>query len=203
MQKGQVGNVSQLIIAYERIESMRRDEETITPGIPLEEQVDFDEIQRQAQEHVKRQVARARQLLSESRDFLNEARKLKPEERAGKYLKAQERLFNISMGKDENERPYLEPNSQTWPIIREAAMELNRINLLKAEDARQAKDWATARDFLTEYRKNLYQKTNLVENPSEPGRPGLTDKERDKEVKLSDRLNQIRMTKKRMKEMIV
>ena len=182
MQKGQVAAVSQLIAVYQRTEHERRDAETITEGIPLEEQVDFDEIQRQAQEHIKRQVARARQLLSESRDYLNAARKLKPDERAGKYSEAQKRLFSISTD--------LEPNYQTWPIIREAAMELNRINLLKAEDARQAKDWATAREYTAVYRLNLYQKTNLVENPSEPARPGLTEKERDKEVKRSDSLNE-------------
>ena len=172
MQKGQVGSVSQLIADYERTEIMRRDEETITPGIPLEEQIDFDEVQRKAQEHIKRQVARARQLLSESRDYMDKK----------KYSEAEKRLFSV--GTD------LEPNYQTWPIIREAAMELNRINLLKAEDARQIKSWAIAREFTEKYRQNLYQKSNLVANPKEPERPGLTEKERDKEIDRSRRFDE-------------
>ncbi|MFP6855573.1 MAG: hypothetical protein VB980_07295, partial [Opitutales bacterium] len=171
MQKGQVGNVSQLISSYEQIESMRRDEETITPGIPLEELVDLDEELRKTKERMKTQVARARQLLSESRGFM--AKK--------KYSDAEKRLFSISND--------LEPNHQTWPIIREAAMELNRINLLKAEDARELKNWELARDFTETYRQNLYQNRNLVRNDQEPERPGLTDKDLNKEMGRADRFD--------------
>ena len=174
MQKGQVGYLNGLIAEYHQVEETRRNEESNTPGgVPVINDEELDKELIKKREALKNQVQRARQLLAESRGFL--AKK--------KYSEAEKRLFSISND--------LEPNYQTWPLIREAAMEYNRINLLKAEDAREVKDWPLARDFTDKYRQNLYQNRNLIQNPKEPERPGLSDKERDRETKRADRLDEL------------
>ena len=166
-QNGDKELAAQLQLGYERTEAMLRDEETIIPGIPLEEPIELEEIEIKEEERLEQQMARARQLQTESRNFL--AKK--------NYSEAEKRLFSISND--------MEPNRKTWPIIREAAIELNRINLLKAEDARQMKDWSLARMFIEEFQQSFYQSRNLVNNHNEPERSGLTEKERENELALA------------------
>ena len=60
------------------------------------------------------------------------------------YDEAEKILLNISK--------FLEPNTLTWPIILEASLVKNRINLAKADDAREDKDWDKARDLIDDFR---------------------------------------------------
>ena len=52
---------------------------------------------------------------------------------------------------------YLEPNTLTWPIILEASLVKNRINLAKAEDFREKKDWDKANEFLDAFKLGFHQ----------------------------------------------
>ena len=172
MQKGQVASVEHLITIYEQIEIKRRKVETETPGVtPVAKTDEAERKFEQIRERKKRQMELARKTLAEARGHLAKKR----------YVEAEKLLFQISNN--------LEPDYQTWPLIREAAMEYNRINLLKAEDARRLKDWKLARDFTEKFRQNLFQNRNLVSNDNEPERPGLTEREREKELLKSERIN--------------
>ena len=44
-------------------------------------------------------------------------------------------------------RIFLEPSTLTWPLILEASLIKNRINLSKANDAREDKDWEKAQEL--------------------------------------------------------
>ena len=88
---------------------------------------------------------------------------------------------------------YLEPNTLTWPIILEASLVKNRINLAKAEDFREKKDWEKANEFLDAFKLGFHQikiskvtRFPLVD-------PGLKEtrgpKAADKELSLADKLS--------------
>ena len=83
--------------------------------------------------------------------MLSEAKSLIKE---GEYDTAEKILLKIAN--------FLEPNTLTWPIILEASLVKNRINLAKAEDARKEKDWEQANNFLDEFRKGFYQTRTTV-----------------------------------------
>ena len=69
---------------------------------------------------------------------------------------------------------YLEPSTRTWPIILDAAITRNQINLEKAEDARKAKDWELADQYNDAYRTGLLQDRNVMgAGAMDLGRPGL------------------------------
>ena len=56
---------------------------------------------------------------------------------------------------------YLEPNTLTWPIILDASLVKNRINLAKAEDFREKKDWEKANEFLDAFKLGFHQDKNI------------------------------------------
>ena len=68
---------------------------------------------------------------------------------------------------------YLEPNTLTWPIILEASLVKNRINLAKAEDFREKKDWDKANEFLDAFKLGFHQDKNIQGDTLSFGRPGL------------------------------
>ena len=73
--------------------------------------------------------------------------------RKKKYDEAEEVLFKI--------KNFLEPNTRTWPIILEAALMRNRINLNKAEDARLDKDWDLSNQYLDAFRTGFFQDRDI------------------------------------------
>ena len=68
-------------------------------------------------------------------------------------------------------KKFLEPNTRTWPIILEAALMRNRINLNKAEDARLDKDWDLSNQYLDAFRTGFFQDRDIQGDPLSYGRP--------------------------------
>ncbi len=98
----------------------------------------------------------AEKMLAEAKDNIRDK----------EYKKAEEDLVKITN--------YLEPSTRTWPIILNAAITRNQINLEKAEDAIKAKDWKLANYYTDAYRTGLLQDRNIVgAEETNLGRPGL------------------------------
>ena len=80
---------------------------------------------------------------------------------------------------------FLEPSTLTWPLILEASLIKNRINLSKANDAREDKDWEKAQKLLDEFRTGFYSDRNIQGDTLTYGRPGLKSNDGDDAVKES------------------
>lgn len=174
MLKGRVGEVQKLVIEYKSIEDSRRNAETETLGIG--EEIDFDSEIRKAQEKNKEQAELAENMLSDAK------KKIKQKE----YATADELLFKV--------KNFLEPNTLTWPIILEASLLKNRINLAKAEDARKAKDWEEADQYLKAFTRGFSEDRDIQGDSRVFGRPGLKNtrgmKAVEKELGLADELTE-------------
>jgi general secretion pathway protein D len=153
MLKGKVGEVQELVLTYKEIEDARRRVETETLGEVNE--IDFDAEIKMANEKNSQQAKFAA-------DMLEEAKKLIKEK---DYDTAEKILHKIAN--------FLEPNTLTWPIILEASLVRNRINLAKADDSREEKDWDKAQSFIDEFRTGFYQDRNIQGDTLTFGRPGL------------------------------
>ena len=173
MQKGRVGNVQILVLEYQDVEKERRSEEVATLGI--EEGPDFEGEMRKAREKAEQQAELAEKMLAEAKGNIRDK----------EYAKAEQDLVKITN--------YLEPSTRTWPIILDAAITRNQINLEKAEDARKAKDWELANQYTDAYRTGLLQDRNVMgAGEMDLGRPGLESTKGkgsvDNLMKRSDRM---------------
>ena len=177
MLKGKVGEVEDLVSDFENIEQSWRKAETETLGI--EEQTDFDAEMQKAKEKAEEQAELAEELLANARGMI----------RKKKYDEAEEVLFKI--------KNFLEPNTRTWPIILEAALMRNRINLDKAEDARLEKDWDLANQYLDAFRTGFFQDRDIQGDPLSYGRPGLKSTEGEGAIK--DEMNKAQRLEDRLK----
>ena len=162
MLKGKVNEVQELVLEYRDTEESRRSVETETLGISAE--IDFDAEISKAREKNAEQATFAEEMLDEAKD------KIKRRE----YDEAEKILLNISK--------FLEPNTLTWPIILEASLTKNRINLAKANDAREEKDWEKAENLIDEFRTGFYQDRNIQGDTLTYGRPGLKETDGQKAV---------------------
>jgi general secretion pathway protein D len=154
MQKGRVGNVQVLVLEYQDVENERRSEEVATLGI--EEGPDFEGEMQKAREKAEQQAELAEKMLAEAKGNIRDK----------EYGNAEKDLVKITN--------YLEPSTRTWPIILDAAITRNQINLEKAEDARKAKDWELANQYTDAYRTGLLQDRNVMgAGEMDLGRPGL------------------------------
>ena len=162
MLKGKVGEVQELVLTYKNIEDSRRRVETETLGEINE--IDFDAEIRIANEKNAQQAKFAS-------DMLDEAKKLIKDKDYDTSEKILRKIAN-----------FLEPNTLTWPIILEASLVRNRINLAKADDARENKDWDKAQSFIDEFRTGFYQDRNIQGDTLTFGRPGLEKTLGDKAV---------------------
>ena len=173
MQKGRVGNVQALVLEYQDVEKERRSEEVATLGI--EEGPDFEGEMLKAREKAEQQAELAEKMLAEAKGNIRDK----------EYGKAEQDLVKITN--------YLEPSTRTWPIILDAAITRNQINLEKAEDARKAKDWELANQYTDAYRTGLLQDRNVMgAGEMDLGRPGLDSTKGkgsvDNLMKRSDRM---------------
>ena len=173
MLKGKVSEVQDLVVEYKRIEDSRRQAETETLGIGPE--IDYDAEIQKALEKNQEQAKQAEFLLEQSRENIKKKN----------YDEAESDLLKIMN--------YLEPNTLTWPIILEASLVKNRINLAKAEDFREKKDWDKANEFLDAFKLGFHQDKNIQGDTLSFGRPGLKEtrgpKAADKELSLADKLS--------------
>jgi len=163
MLKGKVGQVQELVVKYKQIEDSKRRVETETLGIGNE--IDYDAELRKAEEKNAEQAEFAEDMLQEAKKLIKDR----------EYDSAEKILIKISN--------YLEPSTLTWPIILEASLVKNRINLAKAEDARKIKDWEKAKNFLDEFKSGFYQDRNIQGDTLTFGRPGLKETEGEDAVK--------------------
>jgi len=174
MLKGKVAKVQELTLAYREIEESRRRVETKTLGISAE--IDFDAEILKANEKNKEQAKFAEEMLDESKDLIKKR----------EYDRAEKILLKISN--------FLEPSTLTWPLILEASLIKNRINLSKADDARKDKDWDKAQELLDEFRTGFYSDRNIQGDTLTYGRPGLKETEGEdaveRELGLADTANQ-------------
>ena len=153
MLKGQVGEVQGLVVEYQEVEDARRRAEAETLGI--DEELDFDAEMEKARQKSEEQAELAEEMLAAARGDIKKK----------EYEKADKALFKI--------KNYLEPNTRTWPIILQASLLKNEINLEKAEDARKEKNWDLANQYLDEYRKGFYQDRDIQGDTLSFNRPGL------------------------------
>ena len=122
-----------------------------------------------AKEKVDEQAVLAEEMLAKAKGLI----------RKKEYEEADDTLYKI--------KAFLEPNTKTWPIILDAALLKNRINLEKAEDARAEKDWDLANQYLDAFRTGFYQDRDIQGDPLSYGRPGLKATEGEKAI--DDELN--------------
>jgi general secretion pathway protein D len=177
MLKGKVGTVQELVADYQDVEESRRKAESETLGI--EEQTDFEGEMSKAKEKVEEQAVLAEEMLARAKGMI----------RKKDYEEADKALLKIKL--------FLEPNTRTWPIILDAALLKNRINLDKAEDARSEKDWDLANQYLDAFRTGFYQDRDIQGDPLSYGRPGLKetegekalDQELGKAIRMEDRIS--------------
>ena len=173
MLKGKVSDVQNLVVEYKKIEDNRREAETETLGIGPE--IDYDAEIQKALDKNREQAQQAEFLLEQSRENIKKK----------KYDEAESDLLKIMN--------YLEPNTLTWPIILEASLVKNRINLAKAEDFRDKKDWDKANEFLNAFKLGFKQDKNIQGDTLSFGRPGLKEtrgiKAEEKELSLADKLS--------------
>jgi general secretion pathway protein D len=149
MLKGKVAEVQELTLNYREIEESRRKVETQTLGISAE--IDFDAEIKKANEKNKEQAKFAEEMLRESKDLIKE------------------KEYDLKISN------FLEPSTLTWPLILEASLVKNRINLAKADDAREDKDWEKAKELLDEFRTGFYSDRNIQGDTLTYGRPGLKE----------------------------
>ena len=170
MLKGKVSEVQDLVLEYKKIEDSKRKVETETLGLGME--IDYDAELEKAQVKNKQQAEFADEMLTEAKSLIKKR----------EYDTAEKILLKIAN--------FLEPNTLTWPIILEASLVKNRINLAKAEDARKEKDWEQANIHLDDFKKGFYQDRNIQGDTLTYGRPGLKETEGeealDKELGLAD-----------------
>ena len=166
MLKGKVAEVQELTLIYRETEESRRKVETNTLGVSAE--IDFDAEIRKANQKNKEQAKFAEEMLDESKDLIQKK----------EYDRAEKILLKISN--------FLEPSTLTWPLILEASLIKNRINLSKANDAREDKDWDKAQKLLDEFRTGFYSDRNIQGDTLTYGRPGL--KATDGDDAVSDEL---------------
>jgi general secretion pathway protein D len=162
MLKGKVAEVQELTLNYREIEESRRKVETQTLGVSAE--IDFDAEIKKANEKNKEQAKFAEEMLRESKDLIKDK----------EYDRAEKILLKISN--------FLEPSTLTWPLILEASLVKNRINLAKADDAREDKDWEKAKELLDEFRTGFYSDRNIQGDTLTYGRPGLKETEGEEAV---------------------
>jgi general secretion pathway protein D len=155
MLKGKVAEVQELTLTYKETEESRRKLETNTLGVSAE--IDFDAEIRKANEKNKEQAKFAEEMLDESKELIKKK----------EYERAEKILLKISN--------FLEPSTLTWPLILEASLIKNRINLSKADDAREDKDWDKAKELLDEFRTGFYSDRNIQGDTLTYGRPGLKE----------------------------
>jgi len=171
MLKGKVAEVQELTLNYKDIEESRRKVETQTLGVSAE--IDFDAEIRKANEKNQEQAKFAQEMLNESKDLIKDK----------EYDRAEKILLKISN--------FLEPSTLTWPLILEASLVKNRINLAKADDAREDKDWEKAKGLLDEFRTGFYSDRNIQGDTLTYGRPGLKETEgedaMEEELALADK----------------
>ena len=163
MLKGKVGQVQELVVRYKQIEDSKRRVETETLGIGNE--IDYDAELQKAEEKNAEQAKFADDMLQEAKKLIKER----------EYDSAEKILIKISN--------YLEPNTLTWPIILEASLVKNRINLAKAEDARKVKDWEKAKSLLDEFKSGFYQDRNIQGDTLTFGEPGLKETDGEEAVR--------------------
>ena len=176
MLKGKVGRVQELVVDYQDVEESRRKAESETLGI--EQQTDFEAEMDKAKEKMEEQAVLAEELLAKAKGMI----------RKKEYEEADKSLLKIKL--------FLEPNTRTWPLILDAALLKNRINLDKAEDARSNKDWDLANQYLDAFRTGFYQDRDIQGDPMSFGRPGLKqtegekalDNELEKAKRMEDRI---------------
>ena len=181
MLKGKVAEVQELTLNYRETEESRRKVETQTLGVSAE--IDFDAEIRKANEKNKEQAKFAQEMLDESKELIEER----------EYDRAEKILLKISN--------FLEPSTLTWPLILEASLVKNRINLAKADDAREEKDWEKAQELLDEFRTGFYSDRNIQGDSLTYGRPGLKETQGEdaveQELALADKeLEKIRKDKR-------
>lgn len=167
MLKGQVGDVQGLVAQYQQIEEARRQAESETLGI--EDETDFDGEMEKARQKSEEQAELAEEMLAGARGDI----------RKKEYDKADQTLFKI--------KNFLQPNTRTWPIILQASLLKNEINLEKAEDARNEKNWDLANQYLDAFRTGFYQDRDIQGDTLSFDRPGLkaTDGEKAMEQELN------------------
>lgn len=153
MLKGKVPDVQQLVLDYKKIEESRRNAETETLGEG--DEINFDEEMQKAQAKNIEQAVLAEEMLDDA----------KKEIKNREYTNADGILYKI--------KNFLEPSTMTWPIILEASLLKNRIHLEKAEDARENKDWETAKKHLEDFKTGFYQDRDIQGDTLSFGRPGL------------------------------
>ena len=162
MLKGKVVEVQELTLNYRETEESRRKVETQTLGVSAE--IDFDAEIKKANEKNKEQAKFAEEMLDESKSLI----------KGKEYDRAEKILLKISN--------FLEPSTLTWPLILEASLVKNRINLAKADDAREDKDWEKAKELLDEFRTGFYSDRNIQGDTLTYGRPGLKETEGEEAV---------------------
>jgi general secretion pathway protein D len=162
MLKGQVGEVQGLVAEYQKVEDARRKAEAETLGI--DEEMDFDAEMEKARQKSEEQAELAEEMLAGARGDIKKK----------EYEKADRTLFKI--------KNYLEPNTRSWPIILQASLLKNDINLEKAEDARKEKNWDLANQYLDFYRTGFYQDRDIQGDPNSFGRPGLKETKGEKAI---------------------
>ena len=172
MLKGQVGEVQGLVVEYQEVEDARRKAESETLG--LDEEMDFDAEMEKARQKSEEQAELAEEMLAGARGDIKKK----------EYEKADKTLFKI--------KNYLEPNIRTWPVILQASLLKNEINLEKAEDARKEKNWDLSSQYLDAYRTGFYQDRDIQGDTLSFGRPGLKvtkgEKAINQELNKGDRM---------------
>lgn len=172
MLKGKVPDVQKLVLEYKEIEESRRNAETETLGDG--DEINFDEEMQKAQAKNIEQAELAEEMLNEAKDEIKNK----------EYAKADGLLYKI--------KNFLEPSTMTWPIILDASLLKNRIHLEKAEDAREIKDWDSAKKHLEAFKTGFYQDRDIQGDSLTFGRPGLKDsrgeKAVDKELERADKM---------------
>jgi general secretion pathway protein D len=181
MLKGKVGQVQELVVKFKQIEDAKRRVETETLGVGNE--IDYDAELRKAEEKNQEQARFAEEMLNEARKLIKDK----------EYDSAEKILVKISN--------FLEPSTLTWPIILEASLVKNRINLSKAEDARKVKDWEKAKNLLDEFKTGFYQDRNIQGDTLTYGRPGLKETRGDDAIeseleRADDALSKIKSDQK-------
>jgi general secretion pathway protein D len=178
MLKGKVPDVQKLVLDYKEIEESRRNAETETLGDG--DEINFDEEMQKAQAKNIEQAELAEEMLNEAKEEIKNK----------EYAKADGILYKI--------KNFLEPSTMTWPIILEASLIKNRIHLEKAEDAREVKDWDSAKKHLEEFKTGFYQDRDIQGDTLTFGRPGLkesrgekaVEKELDRADKMANRIRE-------------
>jgi hypothetical protein len=153
MLNGHVAEVQALVVEYQEMEYARRKAESEALGI--DEEMDFDAEMEKARQKSEEQAELAEEMLSRARGDIKKK----------EYDKANEALFKI--------KNFLEPNTRTWPVILEASLVKNEINLEKAKDAMAETNLDLAAQYIDAYRTGFFQDRDIQGDVTARGRPGL------------------------------